>query len=752
MRGRSENDPTMIRPWSDHETVSPQPASQPGLLFELTTSIFYGKIQRFAPNLTFKPSPSAAPATKSDTRTSPSTAPATKSDTWTSPNTAPATKSDTRTSPSTAPATKSDAWTSPNTAPATKSDTRTSPRIAPATQKDSHASSSSHMKRHLQCAEQQASPSNITKYCACHTKFHSPRKCLKTVETSFPMRGRSENDPTMIRPWSEHDPTMKPSVRNPPRNWGYFSSSPRAFSMEKYNVSRPILHSNLHQTLRLPRKVTLALHEVLRLPRKVTLELHQVLHLPRKVTLELHQILRLPRKVTLELHQILRLPRKITPMLDPRYIWNLISNARSNRCQYPTSPNTAPATKNDTARFKENLQKQVKRHFQCGDDPSMIRAWSEHDPTMKTQTATRLATGVTFRAHHEHFLLNNTTFRAQSYIQTFTKYCACHEKYNSSTSRSTAPATKSDTWTSPNTAPATQKDSHASSSSHMKPHFQCAEPQVSLSNLTKYCACHEKWHCKIWRKSRKTSETSFPMRGRSEHDPTMIRAWSEHDPTMKTQPASPPRLLFETTSIFYWKIQRFAPNLTFKPSPNTAPATKSNTSTARSTAPATKSDTWTSPSTAPATKSDTSTSPNTAPATKSDTWTSPNTAPATKNDSYAWSSLHMKPHFQCAEQQVSLSNLTKYCACHEKWHCKISRKSPKTSETSFPMRGRSEHDPTMIRAWSEHDPTMKTKTATRLATEVTFRAHHEHFLLNNTTFRAQSYIQTFTKYCACHEK
>ena len=87
-----------------------------------------------------------------------------------------------------------------------------------------------------------------------------------------------------IREWSENDPTMKSSVRNAPRNRGYFSSSPRALSMEKYKVSRPILHSKLHQ--------------VLRLPRKVTLELHQVLHLPRKVILELHQILRLPRKVT----------------------------------------------------------------------------------------------------------------------------------------------------------------------------------------------------------------------------------------------------------------------------------------------------------------------------------------------------------------------------------------------------------------------------------------------------------------------
>ena len=44
--------------------------------------------------------------------------------------------------------------------------------------------------------------------------------------------------------------------------------------------------------------------------------------------------------------------------------------------------------------------------------------------------------------------------------------------------------------TSPNTAPVRQKDSHSESSSHMKPHLQCAEQLVSPSNLTKYCACH----------------------------------------------------------------------------------------------------------------------------------------------------------------------------------------------------------------------------------------------------------------------
>ena len=212
------------------------------------------------------------------------------------------------------------------------------------------------MKRHLQCAEQQVSPSNLTKYCACHEKWLDCFIVL-TYETSFPMRGATG--------------------------------------------------------------------------------------------------------VTIQPHQILRLPRKMTRLLYRPHIWNVISNARSNRCHYPTSPNTAPATKNDTARFQRKSPKTGETSFpmrgRSEHDPSMIRAWSEHDP-MKTQTATRLASEVTFRAHHEHFLLKNTTFRAQSYIQTFTKYCACHVKC------------------------------------HLNFTKYCACHEKWHLNFTKYCACHEKWH------------------------------------------------------------------------------------------------------------------------------------------------------------------------------------------------------------------------------------------------------------------
>ena len=44
----------------------------------------------------------------------------------------------------------------------------TSPNTAPATQNECHQWSASHMKPHFQCVEQLKSPSNLTKYCACH--------------------------------------------------------------------------------------------------------------------------------------------------------------------------------------------------------------------------------------------------------------------------------------------------------------------------------------------------------------------------------------------------------------------------------------------------------------------------------------------------------------------------------------------------------------------------------------------------------
>ena len=53
------------------------------------------------------------------------------------------------------------------------------------------------------------------------------------------------------------------------------------------------------------------------------------------------------RRGTIQLHQTLRLPRKMNLIIDPHHIWNVISNSWSKQSHppTPTSPNTAPATK-----------------------------------------------------------------------------------------------------------------------------------------------------------------------------------------------------------------------------------------------------------------------------------------------------------------------------------------------------------------------------------------------------------------------
>ena len=511
------------------------------------------------------------------------------------------------------------------------------------------------------CAYHEKWHLTFTKYCACHTEWLAGL-ILVTYETSFPMCGETNvtlqthqilrlprkmtmqhlaeicekqlkrhfqcaADPSMIREWSDHVPRPFASVRNPPRNRGSFSRSGRTVCIEKYNISRSGYLSKFHQVLRLPRKVTLELHQVLRLPRKMTLELHQVLRLPRKwhlnftkycayhakwhlnftkycayhekwhltftkycayhekwhltftkycachtewlaglilVTYETSFPMCGETNVTLQTHQILRLPRKITMQ-----------------------------------HLAEICEKQLKRHFQCAADPSMIREWSDHVPRpfpsvrnpprnrgyfsrsrrtvciekynisrsgylSKFHQVLRLPRKVTLELHQVLRLPRKVTLDLHHQVlrlpHRMTRRLDPRHIWNVI---SNVRRNKCHTPNSPNTAPATQND-HATSGRNL----------------------------------RKTAETSFPMRGRSEHDPRMIRSRSE-TVCVSPQPATQQRLLFALqTNGLYWKTQHFALRLSFQISPSTAPTTKSNTWTSPSTAPTTKSDTWPSPSTA----------------------------------------------------------------------------------------------------------------------------------------------------------
>ena len=178
-----------------------------------------------------------------------------------------------------------------------------------------------------------------------------------------------------------------------------------------------------------------------------TLPHPQILCLPRKMILMIHPlhiwnvIYNAGTVLILQHHQILHLPRKITLIIDPCHIWNAIYNARSNNCHPPTSPNTAPATKNDShdsssSHMKHHLQyggqqlsssnftkycpwhaKSPSRMWQKSDENSWnviynarpIRDRSENDPTMDPGRQE-----LTFRAHQEHFVLKNTTLVSRS--------------------------------------------------------------------------------------------------------------------------------------------------------------------------------------------------------------------------------------------------------------------------------------------------------------------------------------------------
>ena len=549
----------------------------------------------------------------------------------------------------------------------------TSPSTVPATQNDSHEWCPSHLKRHLQCAEQQDSSSNVTKYCTCHAKSLSWVMSV-TYETSFTMRGATgitlqphqilrlprkiafQNlrkicrkqlkrhfqcaaDSTMIRTWSDYEiAKLNPSV----------CRVGNAFCIENYNISRSGYLPRFHQMVRLPRKVTLQDHQMLRLPRKMTHEWcpsHMKCHLQcaeqqdspsnvtkycachakwlswvMSVTFETSFTMPGATGLILQRHQRLYLPRKMTLMSDVRHIWNVIYNARSNRHHPPTSPNIAPATQNCIPKSKKNLPKTVEASFP-------MRGRFDHDPTMKLQNWTRPFAELTFPP------LGNAWQRILYWkLQRFAL------RLSTQISANAAPATKSDTPRSPNAAPATQNDSHDWCPSHMKPHLQCAEQQYSPSNVSKYSACHAKWLS--WVMS-VTYETSFTMRGAT--GLILQRHQILHLPRKMT-------FISDVRQI--WNVIYNARSNRHHPP------------------------------------------------------TSPNIAPATQ---------------KCIPK--SKKNL------------------PKTVEASIPMRDR-----------SEHDPTMNSSSRTRPFAEVTFRASETHFVLKITTFRAPAIYPVFTEYCACHEK
>ena len=241
--------------------------------------------------------------------------------------------------------------------------------------------------------------------------------------------------------------------------------------------------------------------------------------------------------ITIQLHQTLRLPRKRNLMIDPHHIWNVIYNARSKQSQPRASPNTAPATQNESHDWsashmklftmrgasKVNLEPhqrlRLPRKMNLMIDPRHIwnviyNARSKHSqpPTSPNTALATKSVSSRFQRKHRELLppIERRFEQIPTMIRAWNRHLAPAAsetllvpswrrilywniqhfalRLSPKMSPNAAPATKSHTPTSPNTAPATQNASHDWSASHMKRHLQCAEKAKSTSNLTKYTA------------------------------------------------------------------------------------------------------------------------------------------------------------------------------------------------------------------------------------------------------------------------
>ena len=235
-----------------------------------------------------------------------------------------------------------------------------SPNTALATKNESYRWSSWHMQRRLQCAEQQASPSSLTKYCACHEKW-IVSLILVAYATSFTMRGA-----TGITLQPHQIPCL---------------SQKMICIIDLREIWN--LHLLCAEQQASPSSLTkyCACHEKW----IVSLIL---------VTYATTFTMRGATGITLQPHQILRLPRKMNRIVDPRGICNVIYNARSNRHHPPTSPNTLPVTKND------------------------LYHWSSRD--MKPSITMRGATGITlFSRFGDTFCIENYNISRSGYLPNF---------------------------------------------------------------------------------------------------------------------------------------------------------------------------------------------------------------------------------------------------------------------------------------------------------------------------------------------
>ena len=161
-------------------------------------------------------------------------------------------------------------------------------------------------------------------------------------------------------------------------------------------------------------------------------------------------------------------------------------------------------------------EKQVKPHLQCGTDPTMIRTWSAHDPTThetvsqpshRRGRSSRFGDGLCMEKHRVSCIcyLSKTHF-VRDFLQ--------NSIGNSSTSTTCNPIYIA--WTILQLQSTMEFHRQLIHQHHLQSHLHCRNDPTVANHNGILSTAH----------ARKTGETPFTMRNRSDHDPTMIRTWS----------------------------------------------------------------------------------------------------------------------------------------------------------------------------------------------------------------------------------
>ena len=163
-------------------------------------------------------------------------------------------------------------------------------------------------------------------------------------------------------------------------------------------------------------------------------------------------------------------------------------------------------------------EKQLKPHLQCGTDPSMIRDRSENDPTTHetvSHPSHRRGRSSTFGTH---FVWKNIGFLCICYLSKthFVLDFLQNSIGNSSTSTTCNPIYIAGRILQLQIT--VEFHRQLIQQHHLQSHLHCGNDPTVANHNGILSTAH----------ARKTVETPFTMRNRSEHDPRPIREWSDH--------------------------------------------------------------------------------------------------------------------------------------------------------------------------------------------------------------------------------